>query len=94
MARGESDLMKEVMEMKKFLALLLSAMLVLSLAACGAKDDTPAEDTNNPASGEETAPLRAKSAASLPYWKPLRVWRAAGRNKLGTFSGLFPSYPA
>ncbi len=55
MACGESDLMKEVMEMKKFLALLLSAMLVLSLAACGAKDNTPAEDTNDPAGGEETA---------------------------------------
>ncbi len=30
--------------MKKFLALLLAMMMVLSLAACGGKDDQPAKN--------------------------------------------------
>ena len=40
--------------MKKLTAFVLSAMMVLSLAACGAKTETPAEDTSTPA--EDTAP--------------------------------------
>ena len=41
--------------MKKLTAFVLSAMMVLSLAACGSsKTETPAEDTSTPA--EDTAP--------------------------------------
>ena len=41
--------------MKKLTAFVLSAMMVLSLAACGSsKAETPAEDTSTPA--EDTAP--------------------------------------
>ena len=41
--------------MKKLTAFILSAMMVLSLAACGSsKTETPAEDTSTPA--EDTAP--------------------------------------
>ena len=41
--------------MKKFLALLLAMTLILSLAACGAKTETPAEPaaTETPAKTEE-----------------------------------------
>ena len=41
--------------MKKFLALLLSLMMVLSLAACGGSDDT-SDDTADPAPTEDTTP--------------------------------------
>ena len=34
--------------MKKLTAFVLSAMMVLSLAACGSKTETPAEDTSTP----------------------------------------------
>ena len=40
--------------MKKLTAFVLSAMMVLSLAACGAKTDAPADDTSTPA--EDPAP--------------------------------------
>ena len=33
--------------MKKFLSILLSAVMVLSLAACGAKEATPTGDQSN-----------------------------------------------
>ena len=32
--------------MKKIIALVLAAMMVLSLAACGAKTEAPADDQN------------------------------------------------
>ena len=41
--------------MKKFLALLLSLVMVLSLAACGGSDDT-SDDTADPAPTEDTTP--------------------------------------
>lgn len=40
--------------MKKFLSILLSAVMVLSLAACGAKEATPNGDQSNTA--KRTAP--------------------------------------
>ena len=50
---------KEKIEMKKFLALLLTGVMVLSLAACGQKEDpapaddgqTPVEEQQDPAAG-------------------------------------------
>ena len=41
--------------MKKFLALLLAAVMVLSMAACGKKDDTKTTDPSADASGNTTA---------------------------------------
>lgn len=38
---------KEVMNMKKLFALLLTLAMVLSLAACGGSDTAPADDTEN-----------------------------------------------
>lgn len=34
--------------MKKFLAMALSLAMVLSLAACGSKNETPADSTDTP----------------------------------------------
>ena len=51
---------------KKLLALLLAAVMVLSLAACGGKTDTPPADSGNPSTaqpdgGDSTAqPLSAR----------------------------------
>ena len=42
---------EEKITMKKFLALLLAMMMVLSLAACGEKEDAPAQE---PTGQEET----------------------------------------
>ena len=40
--------------MKKFLAMALSLAMVLSLAACGSKTETPAENTDAPAESDTT----------------------------------------
>ena len=55
--------------MKKLTAFVLSAMMVLSLAACGSsKAETPAEDTSTPA--EDTAPAEdAKLRMLLEQYK-------------------------
>ena len=37
---------------KKLLALLLAAVMVLSLAACGGKTDTPPADSGNPSTAQ------------------------------------------
>ena len=41
--------------MKKFLALILSLVMALSLAACGGNEDTPTEEEGQDAGTEETA---------------------------------------
>ena len=41
--------------MKKFLAMALSLAMVLSLAACGSKNETPADSTDTPAENTDTA---------------------------------------
>ena len=46
--------MEETM-MKKYLAMLLAVVMVLSLAACGSKTDAPAATTAAPAAGDTTA---------------------------------------
>ena len=59
--------------MKKLTAFVLSAMMVLSLAACGAKTETPA-DTSTPAA-DATKP--AEVAKLTSQWKPVppvRKW--------------------
>ena len=43
------------MKMKKLTALLLTALMVLSLAACGAKDDSKADNGGETATVEEAA---------------------------------------
>ena len=49
--------------MKKFLSILLSAVMVLSLAACGAKEATPNGDQSNTVNEDGTA----SSIASAGY---------------------------
>ena len=60
--------------MKKLTAFVLSAMMVLSLAACGSsKTETPAEDTSTPA--EDTAPAEdAKLTYAVEAGSPVRKW--------------------
>ncbi len=43
------------MKMKKLTALLLTALMVLSLAACGAKDDSKADNGGETTTTEEAA---------------------------------------
>ena len=43
------------MKMKKLTALLLATLMVLSLAACGAKGDSKTENSGNTAQTEEAA---------------------------------------
>lgn len=40
---------------KKFAALLLALMMILSLAACGSKSDDSAQGTDGDASSDDTA---------------------------------------
>ena len=55
-------ILQEEWNMKKLTAFVLSAMMVLSLAACGAKTETPA-DTSTPAA-DATKPAEV---AKLTY---------------------------
>ena len=55
--------MEETM-MKKYLAMLLAVVMVLSLAACGSKTDAPAATTAAPAAGDTTAAADAPKGES------------------------------
>ena len=50
--------------MKKYLAMLLAVVMVLSLAACGSKTDAPAATTAAPAAGDTTAAADAPKEES------------------------------
>ena len=50
--------------MKKYLAMLLAVVMVLSLAACGSKTDAPAATTAAPAAGDTTAAADAPKGES------------------------------
>ena len=50
--------------MKKYLAMLLAVVMVLSLAACGSKTDAPATTTAAPAAGDTTAAADAPKEES------------------------------
>lgn len=51
--------------MKKFLAMALSLAMVLSLAACGSKNETPADSTDTPAENTDTADNTESAEVSL-----------------------------
>ena len=52
---------------KKFFALMMAMLMVLSLAACGGKEDPPAPGTDAPAASGEAAFCRiSKSKRSKP----------------------------
>ena len=51
--------------MKKFLAMALSLAMVLSLAACGSKNETPADCTDTPAENTDTADNTESTEVSL-----------------------------
>ena len=51
--------------MKKFLAMALSLAMVLSLAACGSKNETPADSTDTPAENTDTADNTESTEVSL-----------------------------
>ena len=53
------------MNAKKILALLLTALMVLSLAACGAKDNGKQADMSGDGSAMTGEPKNAKEAAAL-----------------------------
>ena len=54
--------------MKKLMSLLLAAMLVLGLAACGGQTGSGAPDTNQPENS--TAPVSDESTPSVPPSSP------------------------
>ena len=70
--------------MKKLTAFVLSAMMVLSLAACGAKAETPA-DTSTPAA-DATKPAEV---AKLTY----AVEAGSAGEEVGTEPTATTSYP-
>ena len=51
--------------MKKFLAMALSLAMVLSLAACGSKNETPADNTDTPAENTDTTDNTESTEVSL-----------------------------
>lgn len=51
--------------MKKLMSLLLALVMVMSLAACGAKEDTPAPEKEEPKT-ETTAPEKEEPASNWP----------------------------
>lgn len=65
--------------MKKYLAMLLAVVMVLSLAACGSKDNTPTDDGNTPAVSDnsdntsETKDIRLASHNAVIEGNPYRV---------------------
>ena len=55
--------------MKKYFALLLVLVMVLSLTACGGKTEAPAATTAAPAAGETTAaPAETKAESKYPSY--------------------------
>ena len=58
--------------MKKLLALLLAAVMVLGLAACGSGTSTPAETTAAPAASGETAADTTAAATLDPV--TIKIW--------------------
>ena len=55
------------MKFKKFTALLLAALLVLSLAACGTKDNDKKADMSSNDSAMTDEPKNAEEALALGY---------------------------
>ena len=66
----------KVIEMKKFLTLLMALAMVLSLAACGGSGDTAAEDTS--ADTETTETETAETGDAMPRSGGRRVHRRHG----------------
>ena len=51
--------------MKKLMSLILALVMVMSLAACGAKEDTPAPEKEEPKT-ETPAPEKEEPASNWP----------------------------
>ena len=64
--------------MKKLLSVLLCAVMVLSLAACGKKENapTPGPDPNGETEGLTVALVVASSATVASTTPPRRAWTA------------------
>ncbi|WP_295743323.1 hypothetical protein [uncultured Oscillibacter sp.] len=67
---------------KKLLALLLAAVMVLSLAACGGKTDTPPADSNAPAQNE---PANSGDSTDQPAAGQFGYDRATGTEVYGPY---------
>lgn len=59
--------------MKKMIALLLAAMMILSLAACGGKTESPAPAPSEPAASESAASAAEPAAEPAPAEKKLET---------------------
>lgn len=77
---------KEVCVMKKLFALLLTLAMVLSLAACGGKDETPDTQDETP-DGAETQEPAEKEAG---WWKDELTTVAAGKLTVATSPDFAP----
>ena len=76
------------MKMKKLTALLLATLMVLSLAACGAKGDSKTENSGETAtdgggcrhpqvpdgSGRTRSCRRTRSFGKRSFWRRTRAW--------------------
>ena len=64
---------KGKINMKKMIAFLLAAVMLLSLTACGGgKDNTPPNNTDKPANSGLSW-LRATSSRSTSIWMRMRI---------------------
>ena len=61
------------MNAKKILALMLCAMMLLSLAACGAKDNDKQADMSGDSSGRTRFCRKIPSCGKRFSWRPTRA---------------------
>ena len=82
--------------MKKIFALILALLMVLSMVACGAKTETPA---NAPAEKQEAGEQKTEGGESAESAKPaelptITLWSSGSQNVADTFNELMAMYNA
>ena len=67
--------------MKKLLALLLAAVMVIGLAACGSGTSTPAETTAAPAASSDASADNAADTTAAAALDPvtIKIWQEHAR---------------
>lgn len=77
--------------MKKFFALFLTLAMVLSLAACGAKEEAPAPAEDPKPAEESAAPAEPEKPAELPT---LNFWANGSQNVADVWNEVIADYNA